>query len=160
MGKISTEERNKKIAQGKQMFIKGFDLDTIAEILGMAITTVKKWADIGDWEQARQSQFIALSELRNTILESFISLKSGIKPMIKPDEAAKYASAFEKLSDKKKSLSHMYESFELLTEELMRDVQKAKSKKDKETALEILKIVRTKTDHILTKITSETLNDN
>lgn len=160
MAKFTKEIQAQKRTQAKTLYTKGIDLETISEIIGVAISTVKKWYDADNFEQAKSSQFIALSELRNTILESFVALKNGEKPTIKPDEAAKYAAAFEKLSDKKKVLSFMFEAYELLTDEFTKDVQNAKATKAKEEALLILKVVRSKTDAILTKLTSETLNDN
>jgi len=159
MGKFTKIQAEKKRQYGKSLYIKGFDLPTISDIIGAAETTIKKWRDADKWEDARNSSFIALSELRNTILQSFIDLKDGKKPKIKPDEASKYAAAFERLSDKKKILSYMYEAFEMLTHELTKDIQDAVTKKEKELALEVLKRARTKTDTIITKLTNETLND-
>ena len=159
MGKFTKIQGEKKRQYGKSLYIKGFDLPTISDIIEVAESTLKKWRDTDKWETARNSAFIALSEIRNTILTSFMDLKDGKKPTIKPDEAAKYASAFERLSDRKKILSYMYEAFEMLSDELTKDIQEAKSKKDKEFALEILKRVRTKTDSIISKLNAETLND-
>ena len=160
MARLSKEISDRKKQHARDLYVKGFILETIAEITGMALTTVNKWEKDGDWETARQSNYIALSELRQTILESFISLKKGEKPTIKPDEAAKYASAFEKLSDKRKVLSFMHESYEMLTDELTKAVENAKGKAQKETSLMVLKKVRTITDNILTRLTAEALNDN
>ena len=160
MARYTKEKLEEKKRQAKEMYIKGFELETIASILEVALSTVKRWAKENDFETAKQSSFIALSELRNTILQSFIELKNGGTPKIKPDEAAKYASAFEKLSDKKKVLSYMYESFEALTTELTGYIQKAKTAKEKDFFLQVLKIVRRATDAILTRLTAETLNEN
>lgn len=160
MARFTKDQAAQKVQHAKNLYVKGFDLETISEITEVALSTIKRWAKEQDFETARQSNFIALSELRNTILKSFIDLKDGKKPTIKPDEAAKYASAFEKLSDKKKVLSYMYESFDKLTDEFIKDVQEAKSVKERETCLEILKRVRQKSDSILTKLTAEALNDN
>jgi len=160
MGRCSKEKSDKKRQQAKDMYVKMFGLETISDILDVSITTMKRWAKEEDFEQARKSSFISLHEIRNTILESFADLRDGKKPKIKPDEAAKYASAFEKLSDKKKMLSYMYSDFELLSDELIQDVQTGKTKKEKEFALQVLKIVRLKTDSILTRVTAEALNDN
>ncbi len=160
MARFTKEQTEQKKLHAKNLYTKGFDLETIADIIGLALSTVRRWSLDEDFETARNSNFIALSELRNTILKSFIDLKDGKKPTIKPDEAAKYASAFEKLSDNNKSLSYMYECFEMLTDELSKDIQKAKSKVAKEFALTLLKKVREKTDIILTRLTKETLNEN
>lgn len=159
MARYTKEIQKQKILYAKDLYIKGYDIETIAEMLALSVTTLKAWAKKEDFESAKQSAFIGLSELRNTVLQSFVDLKDGKKPKIKPDEAAKYAAAFEKLSDKRKQLSYMYENFETLTAEFMQDIQNAKTKAEKEKALEILKIVRVKTDKVLTRTTSEVLNN-
>jgi uncharacterized protein YjcR len=160
VARYSKAETERKKQQAKEMYIKQFDIPTIAEIINISPATVQRWAKEDDFEAARKSKIISLSELRAAILDSFNECLQGNKPKIKPDEAAKYAAAFEKLSDKKKVLSYMYESFEMLTDNLTESVQNASSKKEKELALDILKIVRTKTDEILTRLTSEVLNEN
>ncbi len=160
MARFTKEQQEQKKHYAKNLFIKGFDIETIADIINVALSTVRRWYKDDNYETARNSNFIALSELRNTILQSFMDLKEGKKPNIKPDEAAKYASAFEKLSDRKKVITYMYESFEMLTEELAKDIQTAKSPKDKEFALTILKRVRDKSDIILTRLTNDALDNN
>jgi len=160
MARLSKEVSEQKKQHGRDLYMKGFVVEVISEIIGMAATTVRKWAKEGNWELARQSNYIALGELRQTILESFIALKNGEVPTIKPDEAAKYASAFEKLSDKRKVLSFMHESYEMLTDELTKSVQNAKGKVAKEKALMVLKITRATSETIITKLTAEALNEN
>lgn len=159
MARFTKEKRARKRAHAKSLYIKGIDIDTISDITEVAVSTLKKWAVMDDYEKAKQGQTIAISELRQTILDSFIALKNGETPLITPDQAAKYASAFEKLSDKKKVLSYMYEAFEMLTDELLKDIQKIKTKAGRKKSLEILKVLRAKTDIILTKITAETLDN-
>ncbi len=159
MARYSDKVLAQKQRHGKELYVKGFIIETIADITGMAVSTIQRWARDDDWETAKNSSYLALSELRQTILDSFVSLKNGEKPTIKPDEAAKYASAFEKLSDNRKVLSFMYEAFEMLTDELTKDVQNAKSKAGKENALETLKKVRAKTDTILTRLTTQALKE-
>ena len=158
MARFTKEETTQKKTYAKELYIKDFSIDTIAKIIGVAASTVRKWATNDDFEAAKQANSIALSEIRKTILQSFNELKEGKKPTIKPDEAAKFAAAFDKLSDKKKTLSYMYESYEILTDELIKDIENAKTKKDKDFALTILKIVREKTDIIIAKTTDEAFN--
>lgn len=155
MARFSRNITENKKFHAKDLYVKGFEYSVIADILGVSEATVRKWGKELDYESARQASYIALSELRNTILQSFIDLKSGKVPKIKPDEAAKYASAFEKLSDKRKTLTYMYEAYEMLSAELMLDIQHAKNTADKEKALTTLKHVRTKTDAVINRLNSE-----
>ncbi len=155
MARFTKNEQKQKRAYAKSLFIKGFDYETIAEMLGVAVSTVKNWGREDDFENARKASFIALSEMRNTVLQSWADLKEGRTPVITADVAAKYASAFEKLSSKKKTLTYIFEAFELLTEEFLNDVQKAIKKDEKEYALKVLQAVRAKTDIVITKLANE-----
>lgn len=159
MARFSKNELKQKQLHAKDLFVKGFDYDTIAEILDLSTATVKNWGRREDFENARKTRIISLSEMRNTVLQSFSDLKDGKKPAIKPDEAAKYASAFEKLSSKKKTLSYIFEAFELLTEELLLDVQNAIKPTDRELSLTILKSTRSASDRVITKLSTEADNE-
>lgn len=158
MARFSKGDSESKKLHAKDLYIKGFDYSIIADILGVKESTVRKWGKEKDYESARQASYIALSELRNTVLQSFVDLKDGKVPKIKPDEAAKYASAFEKLSDKRKTLTYIYEAYEMLCAELMLEIQNAKNTAEKEKALAALKHVRLKTDIVINRLNSE-VND-
>ena len=159
MAKLSKADQKQKQLYAKDLFIKGFEPDTISDILSLSELTIKKWRRENDWESAKQASFIALSELRNTVLKSFADLKDGKIPLITPDQAAKYASAFEKLSDKRKTLTYMYEAFEMLTLEFMKNLQSAKSTDDKAVALKMLRTVREKMDNVLSVLTANVANN-
>lgn len=159
MAKNSKEINQRKREQAKTLYIKGFSLETISEITDMSLVTVKKWAKTDNFETARKSYALSLSEMRNCILESFATLKDGGTPKIKPDEAAKYASAFEKLSDKKKSLSYFFEAYEVLTDAMSQRIENTKIVKEKEKYLAELKTVRNITETILTNLINESINE-
>ena len=160
MAKFSKEEQKQRIDHAKQLYCKGFDCETIADIIrDVSATTVKRWADENEFEKSKRSQVIALSEIRNSILESYADLLDGKKPKIKPDEAAKYATAFEKFSSKKQVLMYMYEAFELLTEEFQKDIQTGKSRAIKEIALTDLQKLRTKMNTVITNLNNEVLGN-
>ena len=160
MARFSKAEREKRIDHAKQLYCKGFDADTIAEILSdVTAVTVTKWINENDFEKSKRSQVIALSAIRDSILESYADLLDGKKPKVKPDEAAKYATAFEKFSAKKQVLTYMYEAYELLCEEFMKDIQKAKTKKEKESIHYYLCESRNRQERVLTQLTNEVLGN-
>lgn len=160
MARFTKAEREKRIEHAKQLYCKGFDAETIAEILGdISVSTINKWINEKDFEKSKRSQIIALSAIRDSILESYADLLDGKKPKVKPDEAAKYATAFEKFSAKKQVLTYMYEAFEQLCEEFMKDIQKAKTKKEKEQIHTYLRESRNRQDKVLTRLTNEALNN-
>lgn len=159
MAKFTKEEIAKKKQYAKDLFIKGFLLETISDITGIALSTLKKWAKDEDFDTAKQNSMLALRYIKSTISDSFIAMSKGEKPKIKPDEAAKFAAAFEKLSDKKKTLTYMFEAYDILTEAILKDIQAEPSKKEKEETLIFLQRVRNYTDRVLTNQTNDILNN-
>ena len=157
MARFTKEEQLQLIEHAKRLYIKGFDIPTIADILKVSRLTVERWARDNEFEKSKRSQVIALSEIRDSILESYADMLDGKKPKIKPDEAAKYAKAFENFSGKKKTLMYIYDAFEMLTEAYQRDLQNCKTKADKEAAFAALKILRTKMDSVILKLNNEVL---
>ena len=159
MAKFTGAQQRQKILHAKDLFIKGFDYETIAEVLDVAENTLRKWGRDNDFESAKQACAITLSEIRNTLLQSFADIKDGKEPKISPDTAAKYASAFEKFSDRRKILTYMYEAFEYLTQEYISDISKSASAQEKQGALADLRVLRDKMDRVITRLTNEVLKD-
>lgn len=160
MAQYSKAEREKKISQACEMFCKGFDAQTIADIMGdIKSSTIEKWIRDFDFEKKKRNQVIALSEIRNSVLESYADVLDGKTPKISADQAVKYANAFEKFSCKKQVLSYMHEAYEIECEEIMNEIQKAKNRKEKESLLDELKRIRTRQEKILTRITNEVLGN-
>lgn len=160
MAQFTKAERELKIEQARRMYCKGFDSQTIADIMGdVTKRTLDGWIRDYDFDKSKKSQIIALSEIRNSILESYADLLDGKKPKITPDQAAKYATAFEKFSSKKQVLSYMHEAFEMLSEEFMKDIQKTEGRKEKDNLLNDLRGVRSKMENVLTRLTNEVLGN-
>lgn len=159
MAQFTKEEKAQLLIHAKRLYVKNFDTATIADILRVSKTTIDRWVREHDFEKSRRSQIIALSAIRDSILESYANILEGKEPLIKPDEAAKYAKAFETFSNKKQVLSYMYEAYEILTDELQKEIQNAKTKSDKETALCDLKRFRVKTEKIINRLNKEVFGD-
>lgn len=158
MPKLNKQETEIRRQQARDLYIKGFDIPTIADLIGMAPSTVAKWAELLHFDDDRRARQITISEMRETILDSFQKLKAGQKPSISPDAAAKYAKAFEQLSDRRRCLPHMFEAYDILTDRLTLRVQSAHSKADREAALAVVKIVRQVSQQILTDLIAEQNN--
>lgn len=160
MAQWTKEVREQKIQYAKQLYCKGFNTATIADIMGdVSPRTIDTWAKTYKFEGSKRSQIIALSEIRNSILESYAALLDGEKPKIKPDEAVKYAAAFEKFSSKKQVLTYMYEAFEMLSEEYMKSIQSAKTLKEKEKSLADYKQMRNLSSAVISRLTQEVIED-
>lgn len=160
MARFTKSEREKRIELAKKLYCKGFDAETIAEAMtDVTASTVTKWIEQYGFEQMKRMQTIALSEIRSSILESYAAVLQGEKPKITPDQAAKYATAFEKFSQHKQVLTYMHEAFELLHEEFMRDIQNAKTRKDRESILLFMRESRNRQDRVLTTLTNKVLGN-
>lgn len=159
MPKYSKAQLEEMISKAKSLYCKDFDVDTIAELLKVSKPTVEKWARDNDFEKAKKSQLIALSELRHSILESYADMLDGKKPKITPDAAVKYAKAFELFSSKKQVLLYMFEGFELLTDEYQREIQNTRGKAKKTELLDMLKHLRETMNRVITNLNNEVLGD-
>lgn len=160
MAKFTEAQQNILIENARQLYCKGFDAETIATFIKeVSISTIRKWIKDYDFDKSKKSRLLALSEIRNSILESYADLLDGKKPKVKPDEAAKYAAAFEKFSPKKQVLMYMYEAFEMLTTEYENGVQSAKSKKEKDEALSLLQSHRTHMQKVVNNLTNDILGN-
>lgn len=159
MSKYSKEKKKQLVDLARQLYVKGFDYATISDILKVSVNTVVRWARENDFERSKRNQMIALSEIRRSILESYADMLEGRQPRIKPDDAAKYAMAFERFSAKKQVLTYMYEAFELLTEQYQRNIQQATEKEQKEQALSDLQKLRANMDVVINNLTAEVLGN-
>ena len=160
MARWTKEVRDQKVSHARQLYCKGFDSQTISDIMGdVAVSTVDEWIRVHEFDRSKQSQIIALSEIRGSILESYADLLDGKKPKITPDQAAKYATAFEKFSSKKQVLTYMHEAYERLCERLMKKIQKAENPKEKVKLLSELKTIRLTMEEELVELTNEVLGN-
>lgn len=159
MARMSKDKQQELVETARQLWCKGFDADTIAQLVGVAVSTIDRWAREYDFEKSRRSQVIALTAIRNSILESYADMLEGKTPKITPEAAAKYAAAFEKFSSSKQVLTYMYEAFEKLTDQYRDNIQKAKAKQDKTAALADLQKLRQNMDIVITKLNSEVLGN-
>lgn len=54
MPKLSKQETELRRQQARDLYVKGFDCSTIADLLNMSVTTINKWADLLNFEQAKK----------------------------------------------------------------------------------------------------------
>lgn len=155
MPKLTKDEAAKKRAYAKDLFVKGIALDTVADIIGISLVTLRRWAKDDDFDSARAVATLSVSQMRRTILDAFVDLQNGRTPKVNPDAASKLAAAFEKLSDRRKVLPYMFEAYELLTDHFAHLVEQAPSRKEREVALDILKRVRAATDEVIAQTTTD-----
>jgi len=158
MPKLSKIELDAKKQEGRNLFVKKFDFIQISKLIKVSTRTLSKWSKEEGWEELKKMQDLSISSLKNQILETFHDMKSGRTPKLTSDEISKLASAFEKLSDRKKHLAYMYDSFQELIAELAKEVTLAKGK-DKESKLEIYKYIAVLMEKLTSKKYAEALDE-
>lgn len=158
-GRLPKAESDAKRKEGKRMYVRGSSLEVIAEVLEVHIDTIKSWKRTDRWEHSKSLYSISLAGLKEEALNTYALLKEGKEPKLTPDKIAKLASAFDKLTNKRKLLTYAMESYDLLTDELITIVSEAKSKKAKDKALADVKHFRKVADKIINNLYKEVLDD-
>ncbi|MDV6170225.1 hypothetical protein R1T16_17445 [Flavobacterium sp. DG1-102-2] len=140
-GRMSAVERDFKKSQGKELFVKGFSITNISEIIGVGIKTLSGWRDDDDWDKEKELHNIKPSEIKRLILAYVRDIKNGETPLYKADDLAKISAAFDRLNDSRKKAVHTMESFDGFSSFMMLKAGNATGKK-REELLETLKSVR------------------
>lgn len=159
MARFNKQEKTAKISYAKKLYVKGFDLQTIADMLSVAPSTIYKWAKENDFEIAKKASLISINEVRNAILTTYEQMQQGNKPTMTPDQISKLVNSFEKLSPSQKSITWVTEGFERLTESFLQEIQQQKSEKKKEQIYNHLKVARKHMDSVMTKLQKELLDE-
>ncbi len=149
MARISDHDRTKKQAQARELYIKDLSITFIAEAVQVKADTLKIWAKEGQWEDIKRANNITPSQIQNMILQCAETIKQGKVPAVSPDQLAKLASAFEKLSDKHKHLGYMIDAFTELRTHILQKAQAQDASKDKEKYLVMAQTLTPITDEII-----------
>ena len=78
MGRMSKEEREKKTALAKSLFVdRGETQEKIAEILGVHLNTINSWSVKGKWKELREISNLTPDRLQAEILKAMNDLLEG-----------------------------------------------------------------------------------
>ncbi|MBY0244946.1 MAG: hypothetical protein K2Q03_05775, partial [Sphingobacteriaceae bacterium] len=149
MARLGEQDKIKKQAQAREMYTRDFSITFISEVVGVKPETIRTWAKVGEWEDLKRANAITPSHIQNMILQCAEEIKEGRTPKISPDQLAKLASAYEKLSDKRKHLGYMIDAFSELRNHLLRKAQEASQKTDKQKMLSLAQEMSPLTDEII-----------
>lgn len=148
---MTSVERDYKKSQGKDLFIKGFALTNISEIIGVGIKTLSGWRDLHNWEGEKELNNIRPSEIKKLILQYVLDIKDGKKPQHKADDLAKISAAFDRLNDSRKKAVYTMESFNDFSQFMMVLAGNSIGKK-RDEALEQLQNIRVYFDKYITEL--------
>lgn len=141
MARLTAAQADYKKSQGKDLFIKGFSITNIYEIIGIGVKTLAKWRDEDDWEREKELSNIKPSEIKNLILRYVLDIKEGKKPTHKADDLSKIAAAFDRLNDSRKKAVYTMESIDGFCSFMLEKAGKNTGKK-RESLLELTKEIR------------------
>lgn len=159
MPKYSQANKQHLIAEARKLYAAGTELDVCAHYLEIAPATLRGWAKTHAFDNARKAHLMQRPQILSALIESFQAVLDGKSPAITADQAVKYASSFEKLSDKKKLAGYTFEAFKTLTMQLLDMVGLAKKKKDKEHILATAKTCRIAMDAVIDKMIKEAFDE-
>lgn len=110
-GRMPNSVRDQKMAQGKDLFVKGYSIQTISDILELSLDTITKWRKDNGWDAEKELNNISPSEIRGLILKNVEAIKKGKKMPYKPDDISKLVAALDKIDDKRKEAVYTMEAF-------------------------------------------------
>ena len=143
----------------KNLFMHGLSIVVIAEILELDIELVDQWMKEKDFLALKSVAHLRIQHMQRLLLESFETLKKGGKPKISPAQLLQYATAYEKLSDKKKQLGAMFDAFDLLTNVMITEATTMKTFHKKRRTLHKIQEVRQSMWKVLSAKMEETFHD-
>lgn len=150
-GRLTAIERDYKKSQGKDLFIKGFSITNISEIIGVGVKTLSSWRELDNWEGERELNNVRPSEIKKLILQYVLDIKEGKKPQHKADDLAKISAAFDRLNDSRKTAVYTMESIDGFSQFIMVKAGNNTGKK-REELIDLLKLVRPYFDQYITEL--------
>lgn len=150
-GRMTSAQAEYKKSQGKDLFVKGFSITNISEIIGVGVKTLSGWREVHNWEGEKEINSVRPSEIKKMILQYVLDIKDGKKPQYKADDLSKISAAFDRLNDSRKKAVYTMESFDEFSQFMMVKAGKSTGKKRDET-LELLQNVRLFFDQYVTEL--------
>lgn len=150
---MTAAESDYKKSQGKDLFVKGFSMTNISEIIGVGIKTLSNWRDLHNWENEKELNSIRPSEIKKLILQYVLDIKDGKKPAHKADDLAKISAAFDRMDDDRKKAVHTMESFDGFSQ-FMVVLAGNNTGKKREDILELLQAIRVFFDKYVNELVS------
>lgn len=150
-GRMTAAQSDYKKSQAKDLFVKGFTLTNISEIIGVGVKTLSGWRELHNWEGEKELNSIRPSEIKNLILKYVVAIKDGKKPEHKADDLSKISAAFDRLNDSRKKAVYTMESIDGFSQFMMVEAGTSTGKK-RDEILETLKIVRVHFDKYVTEL--------
>lgn len=140
-GRMTAAESDYKKSQGKDLYVKGFSLTNISEIIAVGAKTLSNWRDLYEWDKEKELNSIRPSEIKKLILQYVLDIRDGKKPTHKADDLAKISAAFDRMDDDRKKAVHTMESIDGFCQFMIVEAGKNTGKK-RDESIELIKLIR------------------
>lgn len=152
-GRMTASESDYKKSQGKDLFVKGFSMTNISEIIGVGVKTLTNWRELHEWDKEKELNSIRPSEIKKLILQYVLDIRDGKKPMHKADDLAKISAAWDRMDDDRKKAVHTMESFDGFSQ-FMIVLAGTSTGKKRDEILELLQSIRVFFDKYVNELVS------
>lgn len=150
-GRMTAAESDYKKSQGKDLFVKGFAITNISEIIGVGIKTLAKWRDDFKWQDEKDLNSLKPSTIRNLTLKMALAIEKGEPLPYKADDVSKIVAAFDRISDSKKKAVYTMESIDGFSQWMIVQAGNNIGKK-RDEFLELIKTIRPFFDRYVTEL--------
>lgn len=151
MARLTAVESDYKKSQGKDLFVKGFTISNISEIIGIGTKTLGRWRDEGNWEEEKDLAALKPSNIRRLTLKCAQAIQNGEPLPYKADDISKIVAAFDRITDNKKIAVYTMESLDGFSSYMLEKAGKNTGKK-REEVLTKLKEIRPFFDEYITEL--------
>ncbi|MRX40395.1 hypothetical protein GJU43_13995 [Flavobacterium sp. LC2016-23] len=150
---MTAAESDYKKSQAKDLFVKGFSLTNISEIIGVGVKTLSNWRELYGWDNEKELNSIRPSEIKKLILQYVLDIRDGKKPTHKADDLAKISAAWDRMDDDRKKAVHTMESFDGFSQFMIVMAGTSTGKK-RDEILELLQAIRVFFDKYVNELVS------
>ena len=151
MARLKAADADYKKSQGKELFVKGFTITNISEIIGIGVKTLGKWRDEDKWDEEKELASLKPSNIRKLTLKMALAIDKGQPLPYKADDVSKVVAAFDRITDRKKIAVYTMESIDGFSSFMLEKAGKNTGKK-REELLNKLKEMRPFFDEYITEL--------
>ena len=112
MARLTASESDYKKSQAKDLFVKGFNITNISEIIGIGMKTLGNWRRDGKWDEEKELAALKPSNIRRLTLKAALAIEKGEELPYSADQISKVVAAFDRINDSKKKAVYSMESID------------------------------------------------
>ena len=145
--------------KAKKLHQHGISTAEMSEILEIPYALICKWAKDVDFQEIQRLMRMRVAHMKRLLLDSFERTQAGELPLMSPAHILQYATAYEKLSEKKKHFGCWYEAYEALTSTLLDRIDTLSTTHAQNQALNQLKELRRHMTQLLKRLAETALDE-